>query len=385
MQHALNRKNQKGFTLMELAVGLLVASLIMAAGLHVYNAGKNQDAVLLTNKRMDRLIQVLAQYADANGRLPCPADPSIDDELFGWERGVDQALVADVVTPRPPEVETCRHWAPAGADEHLPEGIVPFLSLGLKDEDARDGWGRYFTYAVSPVFAQINDETSDDPVTPTIEQDTGDVHVRCLNPAWMEHIDDGIGALGVAGDGAVNGDEVFDNMSAIKAKFCCARDGDTVAFDTTTDLEITFASNGNVLFPDAADTEIYNLPRDTTRYQPVNPTAVQLDAPYGSISSDHDGPRRPHEVDYAANPIAAVAYVLVSHGVNGYGSYMASNNDNRYFTSAGSDAEEENADGDQTFAEGPPGGVDASGYDDIVVWRTQISLMADAGSSCAIP
>ncbi|MBI1326634.1 MAG: prepilin-type N-terminal cleavage/methylation domain-containing protein [Alphaproteobacteria bacterium] len=400
MQPSITKnKKEQGFTLMELAVGLLVASLIMAAGLAVYNAGKQQDAIMLTQQRMDRLTQVLAQYANANGRLPCPADPSVDTVLFGWERGVNQARLSDTHTPRPAAGSTCALWDnDLSVTENV--GIVPYLSLGLKDEDARDGWGRYFTYAVPPVLAQINDDTNEATDTAALREDEGKVYLRCMTPEWVQLDETEAAASNNAYDDPA---DFYNNINSIKAKFCCLKGGYDSPYSDTDDIVMHFTQTPggydestliDALHPRNADNEFYNSLRDGTEnyffsiaqdpadMDPV--VEVPMTAPQGPIAGYAAAAARPYENLHRLQRMAVVAYVIVSHGKNGYGAYLANNAFDIYLPSARSVAEEENSDGDKFFVEGPAGGP-AGRFDDIVIWRTQISLMADAGASCALP
>ena len=80
-----------------------------------------------TTRQMDEVKEGLTGFALANGRLPCPADPTIASGVAnaGIERG------------------TCN----TGSNM---SGVLPWATLGLRETDA---WGRRLTYRVTKEFA----------------------------------------------------------------------------------------------------------------------------------------------------------------------------------------------------------------------------------------
>lgn len=365
-------KPQSGFTLLEMTIALAVLGLIVAGGIHILSVSERAKEIDQTYLKIDRVLAALSSYAESNGRLPCPADPGRGDELFGWEWGVTQASISSgrPIPDQNPgnrlDNPTCESWGVPPATGGVPRnvGIVPFLTLGLSPADVRDGWGRYLTYAVSPVYAQNNDNVREDvgredgtgKLNPAAA-DQGRVHIRCLDGGWYDN---------------------KDNVNGVKAKFCCARDGNTADFADNTDIRILDV-DGTVMWP-VAGGEIYRAARDTTnsRYALVSPGLPGgIDAPY--------------QVNY--NNVVSPALVLVSHGKSGDGAFLGNSTRNRYGSGAAvSDAEADNgaqtnaASWDRNFRVGPLSRGAANYFDDIVVWRTQAGIIAENGtSSCRYP
>ena len=128
-------------------------------------------------------------------------------------------------------------------------------------------------------------------------------------------------------------------------------------------------------------------------------TDFKNDAPYVTLAVVDDPAKRRQSVPVAAVPgnynIAAPALVLISHGRNGSGAFLADGTRGRYLEGAPGNAEIENGAGDAAVAQawdrvffiGPlnDGGGNAH-FDDIVLWRTQDGIMAETGtSSCVYP
>lgn len=388
------KRNETGFTLVELAVAIVIGSIFAAGAMFLYDRAERQRRLDVTERNMNLVMKALATYADSAGRLPCPADPSVPGALFGWEWGVQAATIASGrpipdSDANPATRATCQRWGDAGAaapndDPARNIGIVPFLTLGLDPEEVKDSWGRYFTYAVSPVFAQNNDDINPNAARGSAAaDDTGTVHMRCLDSAWID---------------------TNDNVSATKAKFCCAKGGDLPPFDNSVlasaDIVIQDAA-GNPVWPNGLNAEFYDNDRGVptyalkggqTGYDAVDPAGADTE-PYvytGNVAAGVDAGSSVQNPNFATAP----AFVLISHGENGDGAYFSNNNRAKYVSGTAVGAgEQENGAGananafDNIFVIGQRSDPqDPTHFDDIVVWRTQDGIMAETGaSSCAYP
>jgi hypothetical protein len=89
---------------------------------------------------MDTIRDAIIGFAQANGRLPCPADGSVPAggvDANGRPAGTEQLTP---VTLPPPNTAVCSSSV----------GAVPWTTLGTPETDS---WGRRYTYRVSPAFA----------------------------------------------------------------------------------------------------------------------------------------------------------------------------------------------------------------------------------------
>ena len=308
------RYSERGFTLIEMAVFLVIAGVMLAGAIQMIAPYAEQARLKATKANMERVIDVLAGYAHRNNRLPCPGEPDqgVSSQPFGAER--DSGANGD-------QMGSCSTGAA--------EGIVPFLTLGLTEAEVRDGWGNFLTYRISPVFTLDPGEA------------TRNAHARCRTEnVWV-----------LLGDPLDPADD--QNWNPPKARFCCPA---TSAYSSSTDIVIE----------DAAGDPFWPLQRSGGGYAPVN-SAVSSTA-----------------FDLKSDNVTAPAVILVSHGPNGYGAFIASGG--RTTGQHGTD-EDENADGDRSFiTRDRSTSNNASHFDDLLVWRTQDQLYAETGEgSCAFP
>ena len=114
---------EAGFTLIELAVVIVIIGLLATMGLSALNVQLASAAISSTKKKQDTIKDALIAYLSKNKRLPCPAVDNTGQE-------------SRVITN-----------APANCTGYL--GIIPYASLGLPKSAALDGWENFFSYAVS--------------------------------------------------------------------------------------------------------------------------------------------------------------------------------------------------------------------------------------------
>lgn len=125
---------QNGFTLIETAIVLAIIALILGTGLTVLSTQQDQRRIEETKARLEEAREALTGFAIANGRLPCPADPTIASGSAN--AGIARTAIATGCT--------------ADAAGTI-QGDLPWATLGLPETDA---WGHRFTYRVSALFAR---------------------------------------------------------------------------------------------------------------------------------------------------------------------------------------------------------------------------------------
>lgn len=351
--------SESGIALILVAVAVVVVGVFMALGLGIFDMPDQRDFEKETRQRMDRLVDQLSEFAQEYGRVPCPADPSVNTgtAAFGWEA----------------------RTGGAGSACSVAVGVVPFRSLGLDTRDGQDGWSRYFTYSVSPVFATL-DGVPDHGV-----QIFNECRIELMWVDSIERLDpEGNGDRTKPADLINGGADINTNLNPTKAKFCCP--GIAAPFaDPNTDLVIRDAAG--VRIPTRA------LPDPDGRTYTVRSTASNVPGPDangpvgvpGTLYADIDTPFTLPGT-YSGNA-SAFAFVLVSHGQNGLGAFQTDGTANRIPGVLPGSAEEENGDVDITFVDRPriltPG---ANYYDDFIEYRTQQTLYGELGrKSCIKP
>jgi len=353
------KKANSGLTLLEVAIAVTIVGVMMATAIDLYNRVNQQRRIETTYDNMDMIVQALSTYTETAGRVPCPANPAAADQIFGWEYGI--TLAALQVNAGHFPVGSCGTLGSvAGGAVNPTEGIVPFMTLGLPPTIAQDGWGHYFTYAVSPVFAKQNDQA-------TGAIDTGTFHGRCRHAGW------------------VNLNDKY-NRNAVKARFCCA-DQTAPIYDAGTDLVINHTAGGalsplrtaNSVKSDGSGN--FNVDNLVPVYNDIDIPTTKNSVPTFEVSPP--GAAAPKEM------IEAPAFVLVSHGPYGYGAYLGNNSASRIPVPAGYTTELKNVHiaATNTYVDGPTSATAGAGYfDHIVRWMTQDGVLSAHGAlSCDYP
>jgi type II secretory pathway pseudopilin PulG len=129
-----------GFTLIQISILLVVASLVMVAILP--SSQTNLTANNVTTAKMNTILTALREFEAKNGRLPCPADAS--RPISGANYGVEAV--------NPGSSTNCTGGSPAAnfvdAANHTAIGMVPLRALEFSNDYGLDGYGRTITYAV---------------------------------------------------------------------------------------------------------------------------------------------------------------------------------------------------------------------------------------------
>jgi len=129
----------KGFSLVELAVALAIIALLLAGALIQLSTQIDVRNSADTQRSMESIRDAIIGFAQANGRLPCPAN------------GGTPAGTVDTTTWSPASIAAgAEQWNTGANVCYTVMGVVPWTTLGVTETDA---WGRRCTYRVSPAFA----------------------------------------------------------------------------------------------------------------------------------------------------------------------------------------------------------------------------------------
>lgn len=144
-------KNDRGFSLVEFSIVVVIAGFLLVTGLGLYSAYINDQRVLETYDKQRRITSSIASFRAAYNRLPCPADPTIARGQPGF--GEENCLL--------PFISGARD-TPADGDTSMDPvlvGTIPIISLRSTNMRANfkeanfdsisDAWGYQMTYAVS--------------------------------------------------------------------------------------------------------------------------------------------------------------------------------------------------------------------------------------------
>lgn len=150
----MNKYDLKGFTLVELAIVLMIVGLLLGGLIVPITAQMDMQAFRKTNASLEEIKDSLIGYSIINGRLPCPATaasnglesfcPSASGTCVGTETTVVQT-----------------HGNCSSRVNSVISGFLPAATLGISPQDTQgfavDGWGgntiNRIRYAVSPKTA----------------------------------------------------------------------------------------------------------------------------------------------------------------------------------------------------------------------------------------
>lgn len=146
-------KQQTGFSLVEMAVVVVILGLVLGALLLPLQAQRNQAFQTQTENTLETARRALLGFAQANGRLPCPA--------VAASNGLEDPVGGGACTSK--------------------LGYLPAATLGIRPTDdsgfALDGWNNRIMYAVAQ-------HTAGGAVTPdyTTSGDMNTVGITALDP-----------------------------------------------------------------------------------------------------------------------------------------------------------------------------------------------------------
>ena len=134
-----NRGNDRGFTLLELSVVLLIVGLMLGGLLAPLSTQIEQGQRTQTQAQLDEARDVLYGFVLKNHRLPCP------DCRAGTAGNCDDIAAAD-----PDHIGDGEEDIISGDNCAHEAGNLPWVTLGVEGDDA---WGRHFIYRVTNNFA----------------------------------------------------------------------------------------------------------------------------------------------------------------------------------------------------------------------------------------
>jgi prepilin-type N-terminal cleavage/methylation domain-containing protein len=146
-----HRGPERGFTLIEVAVGVLIVTLLLGSVLVPLTTQVERRQAAETERRLTEIKEALVGFAAINGYLPCPAVSATD----GTEHRTGGSCF-DLGGGNPKRV-----------------GFLPWVTLGVPPLDP---WGNLYRYSVDPAFADTNYLTLDA---------KGDIVIRTRNAAGV--------------------------------------------------------------------------------------------------------------------------------------------------------------------------------------------------------
>jgi prepilin-type N-terminal cleavage/methylation domain-containing protein len=139
-----DRKNhrQAGYSLVELAVVLLIVGIVTAGGVSMLSEDTKFNKYEQTHEEMIDIDDGLAVFLSQNDRLPCPAPLTAVKGDSTYARETD-------CTDTTPPAGTFRIEHPASSGNYVRIGAAPIYDMEMPDEYVADAWYGKYLYAVS--------------------------------------------------------------------------------------------------------------------------------------------------------------------------------------------------------------------------------------------
>ena len=141
----VDRNNQSGFTLIEIAIVLVIVTVLLGYTVAMFPIQQELKQYRQANDEMDEIIEALIGFAQVNGRLPCPSTTA---SANGLEDRADVIINTTGAVGADGEPDSCVAYF----------GFLPSGTLGMNGRTTttgvlQDPWGTGYAYAVSDVDA----------------------------------------------------------------------------------------------------------------------------------------------------------------------------------------------------------------------------------------
>jgi prepilin-type N-terminal cleavage/methylation domain-containing protein len=281
------QKKQFGFTLIEISIVITLIGFAVAASTITFTHFSNSLKARVTEERMNKILNALSVYAQKNYRVPCGAAPDAAGAAQGTE----------------PNSGRCFNRV-VGLNNNLDAmGVVPWKVLGLTEQDATDGWDRYFTYKPAPHLTL--DNTSTTMMTATNNSITG-VHDACRTVSWFNN------------EGR--------HVNRAKALFCCNAEPKTTYLTAISVSTNTAGWNNTVSAPTSNLGTLTDVPSGDSLGAAVvgfSNRWIEKNAD-GRVGDFSDAMTETNNISGQSSLIRAtgIAVSLISHGSNGKFSFL---------------------------------------------------------------
>ncbi len=156
------KKERNGFTLIEMAVVIMVVGLLISAFAPIYTLHLKKKAMDDTNLDIATISTAIGNFRTLHGRYPCPASLTAQrgDVNYGHETDCEDISVApgSPLTNGVIIQQNIRTIPPSVTPETLRVrvGAVPFRELNLQEDQSIDGYNNRITYVVTEGLAISN-------------------------------------------------------------------------------------------------------------------------------------------------------------------------------------------------------------------------------------
>lgn len=130
---------QRGFTLVEIAIGMMVIAIGMGLGISLLGSLVDTQKIRVSNSHLDTVTQALVDYVGKNSHLPCPAVPTLLPTNLNYGVANSNATCTAIAG--------AINVTSGGFTTAI--GVVPWITLGITQDMVVDGYGDMLTYLVT--------------------------------------------------------------------------------------------------------------------------------------------------------------------------------------------------------------------------------------------
>lgn len=147
------RAKNAGFTLIEVAIALVIASIISAGAMQMYKIYTTSRTYKVTRDNITELNTAIQVYLSKYGSLPCPSKLTAkpDDPEYGASPDCAEILSSASIT-----IDEEFVLGEGRSGEKILIGKIPFRELNVRQTISKDGWGRDLYYAVSATLTNTS-------------------------------------------------------------------------------------------------------------------------------------------------------------------------------------------------------------------------------------
>jgi len=201
MSELVNKCCQRGFSLIEISIVLVIIGILAASAVQVYNVYYQSRIVQKTTENIEYVNDRIAGFVEEYGFYPCPAAPT---DPSGVATDCATPLTTAVATPDP---ATGLSWDNGNPGQRVRIGTVP-VSVRLASGDivqlapserTVDGWKNRLTYAVVEQMAVPGTTVLNDPGSIILLDTSGATLETTGKHMILSHGQDGMGAYRQSG------------------------------------------------------------------------------------------------------------------------------------------------------------------------------------------
>ena len=172
-----SHNNDKGFTLLELSISLIIVGMILSGAMAIYNIHKIKEAQEITEQNIEIVRNEVESFRSLRGRYPCPASYTAgrDNVAYGVETNCNIDLG---LNPGECGSGVCIEESVADATIRVRRGTIPFRSMNIPESRMYDGYGNRLSYVLTENLA----------VPGLVDEENGGIDIVDNQPAPVSYI-----------------------------------------------------------------------------------------------------------------------------------------------------------------------------------------------------